>query len=133
MVNYESDYIWAEEQEKIVYPIVKEYFEDVENLKKGNRYSPYDYWTDDIDFELKSRKNRYNQYPSTMITKNKITGTDKALILLFNFTDGLYFIQYNQELFSNFKINNFSRANVGWDEKEHVYIPIEHLELIKTW
>jgi hypothetical protein len=69
-----------------------------------------------------------------MITRNKITDTTKEqLILLFNFTDGLYFIQYDEELFSKFTVTNFSRADIQEDEKAHVYIPIEHLELIKTW
>jgi hypothetical protein len=134
MVNYEQDYRWGEEQEKKVYPIIKDTFEGIDNLIKGNRFSTYDYWTEDTDFELKSRKNKYKAYPTTMITRNKITDTTKEqLILLFNFTDGLYFIQYDEELFSKFTVTNFSRADRQDDEKAHVYIPIEHLELIKKW
>jgi hypothetical protein len=66
-----------------------------------------------------------------MITRNKTTKpTSKQIVLLFNFTDGLYYIEYNQEQFSKYETKMFSRAKQEWDEKEHVYIPIADLKKV---
>jgi hypothetical protein len=62
-----------------------------------------------------------------MITEDKICG-EKKLILLFNFTDGLYFIEYNEERFATYDRQMFSRANIEWNKKSHVYIPIDELQ-----
>jgi len=64
-----------------------------------------------------------------MITENKICG-DKKIILLFNFTDALYYIEYNEEQFSHYERKQFSRAGYKWDEKTHLFIPINDLKFI---
>ena len=132
MVNFECDYIYGEQQEKKLFEIIQNGFEWNTPLKKGTRYSKYDYYNDDTNIELKSRKNTYNTYPTTMITLNKLS-TDKELILIFNFIDGVYFIQYDNETFRGFEVKEFSRANLRGDEKKHIYIPIKKLELLHQW
>ena len=132
MVNYENDYKYGEEQEKKLFKIIEDGFEWDTPLKKGTRYSKFDYYTDDTNIELKSRKNKYKTYSTTMITMNKLS-TWKELILVFNFIDGVYFIQYDNDTFRDFEIKHFSRAGLIGDEKQHVYIPIEKLELLHQW
>jgi hypothetical protein len=132
MVNFECDYIYGEQQENKLYEIIKNGFEWSTPLQKGTRYSKYDYYNDDTNIELKSRKNKYKTYPTTMLTLNKLS-TDKELLLLFNFIDGVYFIQYDKDMFSKFEVKDFSRANLRGDEKKHIYIPITKLELLHQW
>jgi hypothetical protein len=97
--------------------------------RSENEKAKHDYYDDEYNYEVKSRTNTYSKYPTTMITENKICGS-KKLILLFNFTDGLYYIEHNEEQFAKYERKMFSRAGYKWDEKIHVYIPIKDLTFI---
>ena len=124
-ILYPADYSFGTNQEDLVLPKIKEYFK--RDIKKSeDKYAKSDYFDDDYYYEMKSRTNNYSKYPTTMITQDKIR-EDKPLILLFNFTDGIYYIQYNKEKFLTYDQQMFSRANVSWNEKIHYYIPITDL------
>ena len=125
-------YNWGREQEKKVYPLIQEYFKE-NIIHCTDQYSKYDFISPTYFFELKSRRNRYNSYPTTMITCNKLKEIDKELILLFNFTDGLYFIKYEKELFDTFFSQPFKRDEVNAYPLNHVYIDIKYLTLIKKY
>jgi hypothetical protein len=131
MVHFENSYQYGKIQEKKVHPIIQDFFN--RDIKMNpERYAKYDFQDEEFQYELKSRTNKLNTYPDTMITFNKITD-EKPLILLFNYTDCLAYIEYEKELFSKFRKGMFSRANIDIDEKEHVFIPIEHLKIIKLF
>jgi len=125
-------YNYGKEQEKKVYPIIQEYFKE-KIIHSQGQYDKYDFIGDTKVFELKSRRNKHNSYSTTMITCNKLKQIDKELILLFNFTDGLYFIKFEKELFDTFFSQPFVRDEVNAYPLDHVYIPIEHLTLIKKY
>jgi hypothetical protein len=125
-------YNWGREQEKKVYPLIQEYFKE-NIIHCTDQYSKYDFISPTYFFELKSRRNRHNSYSTTMITCNKLKETDKELILLFNFTDGLYFIKYEKELFDTFFSQPFKRDEVNAYPLDHIYIPIEYLTVIKNY
>ena len=129
MVHWHTDYLYGTEKQKDVLPRIINYFNRDIKENEG-QYAKYDFTDDLYNYELKSRKNTLNKYPDTMITMNKLNNKMKKLILLFNFTDNLAFIEYDEELFKTFKTNSFSRAKESWDEKMHVYIPIEYLQII---
>jgi hypothetical protein len=130
MVHWNEDYKFGCQNQKIVFPKIKSFFNrDIkENL---NQYDKYDFEDNLYNYELKTRKNTMNKYPDTMITLNKLNDEQKKLILLFSYTDKLTYIEYDKELFKTFRTNNFSRAKQEWDEKVHIYIPIEHLKIIE--
>ena len=135
MVNWENSYKYGEKKEKELLPILQEYFgKDIKRNEKG-RYAKYDYTDEKVNYELKSRTNKIKQYPTTMITQNKVEGNDanKDLILLFNYTDCLAYIEYEAEQFKQYTTENFSRLGATFDEKPHLYIPIEHLKIIKSY
>jgi len=134
MVHFEASYAYGKTQESRVYPVIKAFF-GKEIIQNTDRWAKYDYKDNDTNYELKSRTNNYSKYPSTLITMNKLCDCDrdKELILLFNFTDGLYFIKFDTEQFKLYQKEMFSRANIAEDEKIHVYIPISHLTLIQNW
>jgi len=124
MVFYPKDYDFGTAEEERIHPSLINYFKREIRWKGGK--AKHDYECDNFNYEMKSRTNCYDKYPTTMITENKICG-DKGLILLFNFTDGLYYIQYDEEKFASYERKLFSRARMKWDEKVHLYIPIKDL------
>jgi hypothetical protein len=115
--------------QEIVLPIIQSYFN--RNIKPTkDKYNRYDYLDDKYNYELKSRTNEYNKFPTTLIGLDKI---DINTIYLFYFTDGLYFIEYNKILFDSFEIKDFVRhPRYGKVDKpkKYIYIPIEHLNKI---
>ena len=125
-------YNYGKEQEKKVYPIIQEYF-DEDIIHCTDQYSKYDFISSTSFYELKSRRNKLNSYPTTLITCNKLKKLDKNLILLFNFLDGLYFIKYEKELFDTFFSQPFVRDEVNAYPLDHVYIDIKYLTLIKKY
>lgn len=134
MVHWENSYRFGKQQESKILPVIIQYFKK-EITPTTRQYAKYDFYDENTNYEAKSRTNKYDKYDSTMITMNKCCKCDMAkdLILLFNFTDGLYFIKYNEEQFSKYYRCHFSRAGEDWDEKEHIYIPITDLSLIERW
>ena len=111
MVNWENSYKYGERKEEALLPVLQDYFGKEIIRSKGGRFAKYDYSDEKFNYELKSRTNKMEQYPTTMITKNKVEGSDadKDLILLFNFTDKLAYIQYEAEQFEQYTTESFSR------------------------
>lgn len=102
-------------------------------LMKTGRYDTLDYEGPECFVEVKSRTNRYAQYPTTMIQKSKFDYArkqTKPVYFVFAFTDGVYYIQYNSEVFDAFETGMFQRP--GRIDKTdmrqvYVYIPITSL------
>jgi len=110
-----------------VLPIIKNFFK--RNIyKTDDRYNKYDFKDDIYCYELKTRRNTYNYYPTTLISCDKIT--NNKIICLFKFTDGLYYIEYDKELFNTFEKKPYVRGNNQYYEnvkKDYFFIPIEKL------
>lgn len=130
MVHWETSYKYGKSKETEILPLITKYFKrDIQQYT--NQYDNFDFYDDLYEYELKSRTNVYSKYPTTMITKNKTEKvTSKKVILLFNFTDGLYFIEYNENQFNKYQSRMFSRLGEKWDEKKHIYIPITDLKKV---
>ena len=77
-----------------------------------SKYSKFDYESESKVFELKSRTFPVTKYPDTLLTQDKIIGLKKELIVFFQFTDGLYKIDYDREIFDSFKRKTL-RVNEG--------------------
>jgi hypothetical protein len=126
--TFDQEYKKAIESEKEVLPIIRDYFKrDIKATKE--RYSKFDYYDLEYKYELKTRTNKYNSFPTTIIETNKIIENLK-IIFLFRFTDGLYFIEYEKELFNTFEkqlyIRNYPTIQTPI-KKEHIFIPIDKL------
>jgi len=133
MVHFQKDYLYGVSQEAKILPILQDHFGKELN-RNQERWGKYDFYTDTSIFELKSRTNRKNAYPTTLMTCNKVVNIeDKELYFLFNFTDELAYIKYDPVLFDTFEKKNYSRINQSYDEKEYYFIPIQHLETIKKY
>lgn len=112
-------------------PKLREYFKK-DIVEIDNKLSPFDYECSKYYYELKTRTNTLNKYPTTMIGRNKIGGNKKTK-LIFKFTDCLTYIKYNKELFDTFEIKKFDRNNKEPNKKDYIYIPIEHLIIIEKY
>jgi len=131
MVNYENDYIWGEQQQQKIFTILEAKWK---GLRPQGRYAKYDAVNETTNIEIKSRKNSYNAYPTTLLTLNKISDTSKTNIFVFNFVkedqNEIYYIEYDEEKFKMYERRMFSRAKFKADEKEYIYIPIKDLILL---
>lgn len=126
--TFKTDYSYgiAKENEVLGHLIT---FFNRDIVKSKERYSNYDFSDDIYKYELKSRRNKYNSYPTTMIPLLKCKPNT---ILLFNFTDGLYYIEYDKEKFEKFEKKYFSidRCDKIDVHKQYYYIPIGELQCI---
>ena len=105
MVHWNNSYEYGKVQEDKVYPVIKEYFDADTITQSKGQYAKYDYIGVGVNYELKSRTNKYDAYPTTMLTCNKFPTTkDTRLICLFNFTDKLAFIEYEVPQYPNNQI-----------------------------
>ena len=128
MVHFENSYQFGKKAEKEIIPILTDFFKR-EIKEYTERFSKFDFYDEIYNYELKTRTNSYKRFPTTMITENKIAG-EKKQIFIFNFTDGIYYIEYDKELFDTFEKQQFSRAGIKSDEKSHIYIDINYLKPI---
>lgn len=108
----------------------KIYIEDITgSLNKTDMFDVFDYYNDEYLVELKTRRNEYNKYPTTMIGLNKIIEARKELkkcIFCFKFTDGLYYHIFDKNI--DYEIKKGGRSDRGCFEiKDYVYININQL------
>jgi len=131
-MSFKNDYIFGKQKEDEVLNIIKKKIRG-NIIKTEKRYERYDFKDGEYYYELKSRNNKYNDYPTTLIEKGKVI--DDKLVFLFNFTDGLYYIVYNKELFEKFECKLFLRhKRCDYIDKPKLYyhIPIQQLTIIEA-
>ena len=128
--SFKDDYAAGISIENNLKPVLETKFG---KLMKTGRYDKLDYEGETCFVEVKSRTNRYAQYPTTMIQQSKFDYArkqTKPVYFVFAFTDGIYYIQYTPELFDTFESGVFQRP--GRIDKTdlrqmYVYIPITSL------
>jgi len=118
-------YQFGKKSEESILPIIREYFKRDIKATEG-RYNSFDYKDDQYNYELKTRTNKMQQYPTTMITLNKCK--DKS-ILLFKYTDFLAFIEYDEDKFKNYETKRYTRYE-DREKRDHIFIPVNDLTII---
>ena len=82
--------------------------------------------------ELKSRRNKYDQYPTTIMPISKVLNShDGRHIFCFAFTDGLYYIDYDKDKFSKYEIKMINTQRTGIIDKPKPHFCISISDLIK--
>lgn len=116
--------------------ILEEFFNiKLENTKK---FDIVDFKNDEFLIELKTRFNKYSQYPTTMIGQNKINyfkkNLDKRCILVFKFTDGIYYYELTDKssLIENKSGGRNDRDCDEYKNKGYCYINISELTKINN-
>jgi hypothetical protein len=123
--GYTQRYAIGKQSEATVLPIIKEYFKR-EIKPTEDKYNKFDFKDETYNYELKSRTNKMNQYPTTMVTLNKCQNNS---ILLFKYTDCLAYIEYDEERFKKYDVKNYTRYE-DRNAKEHIFIPVQDLTVI---
>lgn len=100
-MNYKIiDYNYGLEKEEEIIEQLNIFFN--KKFKKGKKYKRYDFKKDNIYIELKSRRIKINKYKTTFICKSKLLEAEKkykkgkTFYYVFNFIDGIYYINYNK-------------------------------------
>lgn len=128
MTFYKNSYLMGLAQEQRVLPVLRNYFHrDIQKI--GGRFARHDFECSEFTYEIKSRNNKINTYSETLITHDKVDDLQKPLILVFNFTDAIAYIQYDEKRFEPYKKMLFGRTDRDDPPKIHIYIPVS--ELIK--
>jgi len=131
MATFKNDYLVGKTQEITVLEQINKFFED--DIKQSNdKYCSYDFIGTKYIYELKSRNNLKNAYPTTIIGGDKIID-DRKQIFLFKFIDGLYYIKKNNKLFKTFVKEDFvrnKRSDFIDMKKQYIFIPVDKLTKI---
>ncbi len=133
MNKHKSDCLLGRQGEIKNLQRIKDYFsDDIEEL--SYKYNQYDFKSTKTNtmYELKTRRNNYNEYPTTIIGKDKINENYNNIFIFGFNNDELYYIKYDKELFKQFEVNYFRRYDRGNmdKKKEYIFIPIEFLTKI---
>jgi hypothetical protein len=99
--------------------------------KAEDRYSLFDAYSVNTKYEIKSRRNKYTDYPTTIVAVDK-TKTAGRLVFVFHFLDQLCYIEYNKERWAKYEIKNVSAFRSGGKrtDKPHFFIDIKDLTKI---
>lgn len=133
------DAVYGRQKEIEIKRILPEIYNQKFRDYSRDRFATFDFISEDenIILELKSRRCKSNQYPTTIVGLNKIEKakelqkSDKVVKFLFNFTDGLY--EWCD--LENYKIRKGGRTDLigekGW--KDYAHIRIDNLHLVKSY
>ena len=131
MRTFAADFALGTSSERSLLPLFNSVFNTT--FQPTGKYDPVDYTSPTIDIELKTRTNRYKQYPTTMIPTSKLqyaATSPRRTVFAFQFTDGLYSIDYDPALFSTFETNEFQRNDRSDHTdraQDYTFIPIKYL------
>ena len=123
--QYTKRYAFGKQSEAEILPIIREYFKR-EIKQTEEKFNEYDFKDDIYNYELKTRTNLMNAYPTTMTTLNKCKANS---ILLFKYIDCLAYIEYDEEKFKNYGITKYTRYE-DKHKRDHIFIPIKDLIII---
>ena len=120
------------ENEIKVLDLIRAYFKP-NQIKKTDEYHPLDFISDVGYFEVKSRRNKYEDYKTTMIGYDKIEYAktcDNDIYFIFIFENGSYYYKFDND--DKFQIKIGGRCDRGYGEyKLYYYIPIDILIPLK--
>ena len=122
-----EDRDYGEAGEKQAYNALK--FFDPSLTIHEKRYDEIDFIGISADVELKTRTCRYGAFPDIMIGCNKATKlkAGKKLYFAFQFTNGIWYIEYTSEAFNNIDKKIFKRSRSFDREQLCFFIPLDRL------
>ena len=133
MNDFQRDLAFGLDKEEKLVSLFNDKF-NVKFIKKAT-FDSFDFTSDTIELELKSRKNNYITFPTTIVPKSKVDSIkkNKRFIFAFAFYDGIYYIEYDKEVFDTIECKMFLRNyRTGYKDKKQLYyfIPVSILKKI---
>ncbi len=128
--TFAGDYKFGTESEATV--IDKLHTIDPTLVKTEDKYAPFDYEGNTCFVELKTRRNKKDTYPTTMVSNSKVEcakkNPNRDYYFAFQFEDGLYYIKYDEQTFSKYEVKQGGRFDRGRPElNNYCYIPVVDL------
>lgn len=133
MTKRNQDIAFGLEKEIEVLNIIKDYWKDEDNILNTkelyDEYCLYDFESNSkTSWELKTRKNKKFQYPTTILPYHKTRKVDTPQYFIFKFTDKCTYIKYTKEVFETFEVKDVCCYRDGRKEiKAHYHIPVNLL------
>jgi hypothetical protein len=125
--NIANDLLFGLPLEDPIIGSLQGYFKtEIEKTGQYCVYDAHDKHDTMIKYEIKSRRCKHDQYPTTIIPVHKTTVQHKTLKFVFHFTTGLYYITYDKELFDTFNVKSVGayRKQGQYTYEPHYEIPI---------
>lgn len=99
-------------------------------------YHPYDFeGNKGTCIEVKSRRNRYAQYPTTIVPVSKVVkksdDPNHKYLFVFHFIDGTYYIPYDEDKFAKYETRMITTYRAGIVDKPKPHFCIDIKDLIK--
>ena len=123
----EQDLAFGLPKEDAIINNLSTYFQtQIEKTTQYCVYDAHDIEDNNIKYEIKSRRCKHTQYPTTIIPVHKTKVSHKILKFVFHFTTGLFYITYDKNLFDTFNIKSVGayRKNGEFTYEPHYEIPI---------
>lgn len=134
--TFNQDYSFGKANEAKSLPILNEFF-DTDLIHIQDQYAPFDFENSEYAIEQKSRNCSVRDYATTMLQYKKILHCnlpyygEKEKWFIFRFTDGLYGIKYDKEVFKKYvPILTKVQDRVGIIEKKELRIFIDTKDLV---
>ena len=128
--SQKNDLAFGIKSETEIVPSLEKFFDTTLNHNGGYAVMDWSNPTKTIFVELKTRRIPHNRYDTALIGKNKVdfcNDENKEYYFCFNYTDGVFYIKYDKQLFSTFANNdNFvrgERTDCSNNPQSIVYIP----------
>jgi hypothetical protein len=135
--SFQDDYNKGLEAQKKLLPILRDFFKDDSIEETQDKFCPYDYIGLNKKLELKTRFIKHNQYKTAMLDSNKLSNITEGTkyYIIYNYQDGIYYIEYNKEQFCKYEQKDFQRT--GRSDKTDInkkvlYIPYQDLKIINN-
>jgi len=126
-----NDIKFGLKKEEEILPLLVHNWKEEKNIlntkiRFNNEYHKYDFESDGGSvWEVKSRRNKKNTYPTTIIPIHKSLITkNKPYYMVFNFVDVCCYIEYDEELFKTFNVKTIRCYRKG-----ALPLPILHYEI----
>lgn len=137
--TFGQDYAFGKASEVKIHPELNAYFGQL--IHNQDPMAPFDFESEKLAVEVKSRTCRYSDYPDTMLQYTKIDNcalpayAGKEKWFVFAFTDGVYGIKYDETAFQKYSrrmLKVVDRVNIVETDKMRIFIDVEDLTCLRS-
>lgn len=118
MLSQARDLDFGKKSEMMLHSKIEKLVGDSLNMEDGMSFFDYSNNAKTIYAELKTRRIKHNDFSTALIGKNKIDFCNKPGVdyyFVYSYTDGVFYIKYNKELFDTFEVDEGFRRSARTD------------------